>query len=739
MGRKRRRIRKTDIAKAVEFESFEPEEPYKPKDWQDTDIEEIGIEEVADDYGDDYYIDEEELDTPYEQDDDYSLFHQFDTDFPCMSEEERTSVRKEFLGDYKLGIGSSAPDPCMPNPYKNMLAEYLLAHYYAEVTPMEFYRKIFRDGSLAVSSSDADKMKRPGRVQILIKAKDPQYQQYEKVGYERAFFNGLEELEKEINSSIDIYKQLYLEGVYGSEAVYITTLTNACSYFKRDTTADSMYQMFALVVEIDDIIGAEQITDPFAHCEGMSNLLDAFRYNTFPKPTYLVCSGKGLHLYYVFDRPIRLNREHIPYQYTNLDEYKKALMRYIWCSAISKSEPQIQGLNQKYRVVGTPTKYGSLCRAFEYCGGNTVSLDYMNSFCERLQCNPITLLYGRDGDVDKSSYHSYNPVAGAKYSEEYFQTSQKKCIKALMEEIAQSQQTFLSGDTSEISQCSQVFAASASDDDSYPEDDLRDGEEVELDSDGNIIPYRDMTSNFYGTLPKSAFLTALEAVAEQIKIGHRYFAVYCLAVTARMCGIRYGFLQRIIYEYGVLDILNMAEGSKENPFTKAEAEKALKGYFTNKHFMKKATFERLTGVKLPDTTVKRNGRTREEHLKYMQEARKEKRARGEIVDGGGRPSKWWPVFAYRLVWPECKKKDCMEYCKLSKATVKKYWDLYDDVKKRLPDLLAGLTESIKSHTWGEIQAGDIKLKNAPSKPASIKEYTEACLKKYGLLELGKDK
>src|SRR5699024_8080038 len=105
------------------------------------------------------------------------------------------------------------------------------------------------------------------------------------------------------------------------------------------------------------------------------------------------------------------------------------------------------------------------------------------------------------------------------------------------------------------------------------------------------------------------------------------FAVYCLAVTARMCGIRYGFLQRIIYEYGVLDILNMAEGSKENPFTKAEAEKALKGYFTNKHFMKKATFERLTGVKLPDTTVKRNGRTREEHLKYMQEARKEKRAR----------------------------------------------------------------------------------------------------------------
>lgn len=730
MGRKRRRIRKADIVKAVEFESFEPEEPYESDDLQDTDIEIIVDEE--DEYGGDYYIDEEE---PDERDDDYFLLHQFDDALPYKSEEERARLRKEFLGNYKLGSGSCAPDPCMPNPYKNMLAEYLLAHYYAEVTPMEFYRNIFGDGNLAESSSDADKMKRPGRVQTLIKAKDPQYQQYEKIGYERAFFNELTELEKEINSSIDTYKQLYQEGVYGSEAVYITTLTNACSYFKRKTTADSVYQMFALVLEIDDIIGADQIMDPFAPCEGMTNLLEAFRDNIFPKPTYLVCSGKGLHLYYVFDRPIRLNWEYIPYQYANLDDYKKALMRYMWSPTISKSEPQIQGITQKYRVVGTPTKYGSICRAFEYCGGKTVSLYYMNSFCEKLQCSPITLLYGRDGDVDKRHYHSYDPVANAEYRERNFQTLQeRKNTQTLMEAIDRSLLKVFSDCTPEISQCSPVSIPPASDDDIFPEDDICDGEEVELDSDGNIIPHRSAPSSFYGTLPKSAFLTALKAVALQVKVGHRYFAVYCLAVTARMCGIRYSFLERIMFEYGVLDILNMVEGAKENQFTKTEAEKAMKGYFTNKHFMQKATFERLTGVKLPDTTVKRNGRTRKEHLKYMQEARKEKRAKGEIVDGGGRPSKWWPTFAYRLIYPEGKKKDCMDYCKLSKATVKKYWGLYDDVKNQLPSLLERLTESIKSHTWEEIMAGDIDLKNAPSKPASIKDYTEACLEKYGLLK-----
>ena len=163
------------------------------------------------------------------------------------------------------------------------------------------------------TEKDEDLWKRPGRVQTLVLAKEPKYQEYAETGHTVAFFNDLKDLNRAIQASVDKYEQLSRESIYGKESVYITTITNACSYFKKGTKADSMYQLFALVVEIDDIIGAEQITDPVAHCEGMSNLLDAFRYNTFPNPTYLVCSGKGLHLYYVFDRPIRLNSEHITY------------------------------------------------------------------------------------------------------------------------------------------------------------------------------------------------------------------------------------------------------------------------------------------------------------------------------------------------------------------------------------------------------------------------------------------
>lgn len=551
--------------------------------------------------------------------------------------------------------------PLCPQP--NQLAEYLEAHGYCEIAPMEFYRNIFKEGCLSETAKDDDLYKRPGRVQTFVLAKEPKYQQYAETEHTVAFFNDLKNLNRAIQASVDKYEQLSRKGIYGKESVYITTITNACSYFKKGTKADSMYQLFALIVEIDDIKGAGEIDSSMKSCIGMGSLLRKLQNGDCPKPTYLVCSGMGIHLYYVFEKPIRLNRKYIRYQYESLNSYKKSLMKYIWTSDVSTSEPQVQGIAQKYRVVGTPTKYGSICRAFKF--GGSVSLEYLNSFCEVLGCRPIIELY------EKSKSQLYQNMEEAKENSS---------------------------------------------------------------STGDVKP------NFgrKGTMHRNAFYSALARVCEQVKVGHRYFAVYCLAVTAKMCSIPYEELEKIILKDGLMDVLNSIEGAENNQFTVEEAQKALHAYYFNEYFMKRETFEEWTGVKLPEP-VKRSGRKRKDHMKYMQEARKEKRAKGEIVDGGGRPLKWWPTFAYRLVCPEGEKTACMKYSGLSRRTVDKYWGLYDNVKNQLPDLLAGLTESIKSHTWGEILAGDIELKNVPSKPASIKGYTEACLKKYGLLELGKNK
>ena len=43
-----------------------------------------------------------------------------------------------------------------------------------------------------------------------------------------------------------------------------------------------------------------------------------------PMPTYLVASGSGLHIYYVFDKPIDLYPNiKLPVSYTHLDVYKR--------------------------------------------------------------------------------------------------------------------------------------------------------------------------------------------------------------------------------------------------------------------------------------------------------------------------------------------------------------------------------------------------------------------------------
>lgn len=554
----------------------------------------------------------------------------------------------------------------MPDPCKNKLAEYLAARQYAEVGPIDFYRHIFKTGILAASSTDPDKKKRRGKVQTLIIAKDTQYQTYEETGYPKSFFDGLKELDYAISDSLNRYAELAQKGVYGSESVFITTLANACSYYRKETDAGSMYQLFALIIEIDDIIGADKISSPLDSCAGMERLLEGFQNQDFPTPTYIVCSGKGLHLYYVFDRPIRLNKEHVKYQYVRLDEYKKALMNRMWTPYISNSEPQIQGIVQKYRVVGTPTKYGSICRAFRY--GDTVSLDYMNSFCNILGCKTIIELYDKQYKMPRYGI----PNAGINL-----------------------------GDT----------------------------------------PPKKEKKERKGTLGLGAFDSALKAICEQVEVGHRYNAVLGLAAVAKMCNISYEYLRKtVLDEDGLLDILNEIDGAEWNPFTVEEAEKAMGFYFKNQNFMKRETFEELSGVELPEKKTQRNGRNRKEHMEYMKQIRAEKRAKGEIVDGGGRPAKWWPVFAYRLRYPEGKKADCIKCCGLSKNTVSKYWDLYDKMKDQLPWVIEHFATYTKCYPLEELLEGNINMLKPVSygktstELINIKKYTKVYLEESGWLE-----
>ena len=140
------------------------------------------------------------------------------------------------------------------------------------------------------------------------------------------------------------------------------------SYIGKSRKIENARYLYALCIEVDYI-------EPK---HGIDELVYSWErdYMPIPKPTYIVCSGNGLHIYYVFERPIPLWKN----VYISLNEAKKWLTPRIWTKFITTAYEDIQfeSLNQPFRCVGTVTKSGSYAMAFEI--GEKVTIEYMNKF-----------------------------------------------------------------------------------------------------------------------------------------------------------------------------------------------------------------------------------------------------------------------------------------------------------------------------------------------------------------------
>nr|CRY97521.1 hypothetical protein [uncultured prokaryote] len=140
------------------------------------------------------------------------------------------------------------------------------------------------------------------------------------------------------------------------------------SYIGKSRVIENARYLYALCIEVDYI-------EPK---NGIDELVYSWErdYKPVPKPTYIVCSGSGLHLYYVFERPLPLWKN----VYISLNEAKKYLTQRLWTKFVTTAYENIQyeSLNQPFRCVGTITKKGSYAMAFEV--GEKVSIEYMNRF-----------------------------------------------------------------------------------------------------------------------------------------------------------------------------------------------------------------------------------------------------------------------------------------------------------------------------------------------------------------------
>lgn len=156
-------------------------------------------------------------------------------------------------------------------------------------------------------------------------------------------------------------------------------LMSPISYAGKSRKSENARFLYALAVDLDGIRMRESedrwpsgMVDLFWQMDGNGPS------NYLPKPTMIVASGTGLHIYYVFERPIALFPNVVP----QLERYKRRLTWQLWTQGVSDLQDTVQyeSLFQGFRIPGTVTKNGKRARAFLVDQGVKVTMEYMNRF-----------------------------------------------------------------------------------------------------------------------------------------------------------------------------------------------------------------------------------------------------------------------------------------------------------------------------------------------------------------------
>lgn len=476
------------------------------------------------------------------------------------------------------------------NPYKKnpLIPEGLLGHEFDELTPDEFYRGIFGHDEL-----DEDGSFTKGKyVGIAIEiTKDKQ-----KNGGRIKRHTILDDLNK-----ID-------ELTYSNEFC----LTSPISYAGRKRVSNNARFMYALCVEIDSL---RQKKDNIY--VGLNDLVHQCKIGILPKPTYIVASGNGVHLYYVFEKPIPLFKDVAK----SISKYKRWLTRRLWNKYITtlhhEHEIQYESIFQAFRMPGTLTKRGieiynktgvrdedETVKAFIFDEGEKVSIEYMNSFIrDKSYANcKMKVVYQRKG------------LSLAEAKEAYPEWYQKRIVEGNKE---------------------------------------RDQWECN----------------------RGLYDWWKRRILKEGSVGHRYYCLMMLSIYAIKCGsnITYEELEQDCFE--IMEYFDTLTSDPDNPFTERDVVSALQAYEDKGY----ATYPinsivNRSGIHIEKN--KRNFRKKADHIKLVNDMRKYKReVLGEdTYQNNGRPTKQQQVQAWRLNNPDGKKADCIRELGIDKKTVYKWWN-----------------------------------------------------------------
>lgn len=223
-----------------------------------------------------------------------------------------------------------------------MLDDVIREYGGVEVDAMTVYTDIFRLGENLIQKENEPKGQYKGNPVAYWKNNNEQKGHY-RIMFEDTFQEVLEELQ-----AADF------------------AIMNGLTYYGRKNIQAAASKIYALIFDLDGV-----------NDDRLINLLFNIQSTTpiYPPPTYVIMSGHNVHLYYVFDKPLSL----YPNTKTQLKKLKFALTKKLWNRYTTElwQRPQMQGINQGFRVIGGKTKIdGVKVRAFKMY--EKISIEQLN-------------------------------------------------------------------------------------------------------------------------------------------------------------------------------------------------------------------------------------------------------------------------------------------------------------------------------------------------------------------------
>lgn len=228
-----------------------------------------------------------------------------------------------------------------------MLQDIIKGYNGVEVPALEVYKDIFRIGEGYIQKFNDDSHN--------LKANPLGYYRNkgDSKGHYRVFFE-------------DTFEET-LQELQQSDFAII----NGISYFGRRNTQEHASKMYCMIFDLDGV--TDSTLKNFLHGAYTKD------YAIYPIPNYIITSGHGVHLYYLFEEPVPL----FPNIKLQLKNLKYALTRRMWNMYTSTIEqPQMQGINQGFRVIGGKSKVeGYTSQAFRL-NTHPYSLEQLGRYVE---------------------------------------------------------------------------------------------------------------------------------------------------------------------------------------------------------------------------------------------------------------------------------------------------------------------------------------------------------------------